>query len=219
MRPTTLATLRTRGTTSSERSDDSSRKSCMPPILRNGRMTMARPMMPMPPIHCRVERHSRIEGGRASSPESTVEPVVVSPEADLEIGVEQAEAGRCRHQRQRPEQRHHEPRHDGEERRIAEAQLERPALGGQHAGAGEQRGDAGVDGKDLRQPVASGQRDQRHRPLARGDREENPAESENGRPNLWQQTPAPSRLGPFPVVRPRKAPESAGPPEDRGYRL
>ena len=43
---------------------------------------MARPTMPMPPIHCSVERHNRIEGGMVSRPVSTVEPVVVSPETD-----------------------------------------------------------------------------------------------------------------------------------------
>ncbi len=52
----------------------------MPPILRNGRMTMARPMMPMPPIHWMVERHNRIDGGSLSRPDSTVAPVVVRPE-------------------------------------------------------------------------------------------------------------------------------------------
>ena len=43
-------------------------------------MTMARPMMPMPPNHCIVERHSRIDVGSVSRPDSTVEPVVVMPE-------------------------------------------------------------------------------------------------------------------------------------------
>ena len=56
------------------------RKSCMPPILRNGRTMMARPMMPRPPSHCTVERHSRIDAGMVSRPDITVEPVVVKPE-------------------------------------------------------------------------------------------------------------------------------------------
>ena len=54
----------------------------MPPTLRNGRMTIARPMMPMPPIHWPVERHSRIDGGMVSRPDMTVEPVVVIPETN-----------------------------------------------------------------------------------------------------------------------------------------
>ena len=43
-------------------------------------MAMPMTMIPMPPIHCRIPRHSRIPGGMSPSPVSTVEPVVVSPE-------------------------------------------------------------------------------------------------------------------------------------------
>ena len=72
--------LRIRGSDFSERSVNSSRKSCMPPILRKGRMTMAKPMMPMPPIHWVVERHSSTERATPSRPTITVAPVVVMPD-------------------------------------------------------------------------------------------------------------------------------------------
>ncbi|MNL27531.1 hypothetical protein D3C87_1491260 [compost metagenome] len=36
--------------------------------------------MPMPPIHCKKVRHTLTDTGSVSSPLSTVEPVVVSPD-------------------------------------------------------------------------------------------------------------------------------------------
>ena len=69
-----------RGRAFSEGSDDSMRKSCMPPTLSMGMTAMAMTMMPTPPSHCRSARHISIPGGAWSSPVITVEPVVVSPD-------------------------------------------------------------------------------------------------------------------------------------------
>ncbi len=69
-----------RGSTLSERSEDSERKSCMPPTRRNGSTAMLMPMMPMPPRPWVSARHRSSPGGSASSPTITVEPVVVRPE-------------------------------------------------------------------------------------------------------------------------------------------
>ena len=54
----------TRGMNLSDRSEFSVRNSCMPPTRRNGSMTSAITTMPTPPIHCRMERHSNMPGGR-----------------------------------------------------------------------------------------------------------------------------------------------------------
>ena len=70
----------TEGSIFSEVSEDSVLNSCMPPMRRNGKITMLMPMMPMPPSHCSSERHSSRPGGAVSSPVITVEPVVVRPE-------------------------------------------------------------------------------------------------------------------------------------------
>ena len=43
-------------------------------------MATAVTMMPMPPIHCSRARQIRMPGGASSSPEITVEPVVVIPD-------------------------------------------------------------------------------------------------------------------------------------------
>ena len=66
----------------SPRSDDSVRKSCMPPTRRTGRMAIAMTMMPMPPNQLSSARHSRTPGGAWSSPTITVPPVVLSPDID-----------------------------------------------------------------------------------------------------------------------------------------
>ncbi len=50
----------------------------LPPIPSSGRIATARTMIPIPPSHCSSQRHKLIEGGSLSSPDSTVEPVVVS---------------------------------------------------------------------------------------------------------------------------------------------
>ena len=64
----------------SPRSEDSVRKSCMPPTRRTGRMAMAMTMMPMPPNQLSSARHNRIPGGAWSRPTITVPPVVLSPD-------------------------------------------------------------------------------------------------------------------------------------------
>jgi hypothetical protein len=43
-------------------------------------MASAMTMMPMPPSHCRIARHSRMPGGAMSRPTMTVDPVVVTPD-------------------------------------------------------------------------------------------------------------------------------------------
>src|SRR3546814_8177895 len=63
-------------------SEDSSLKTDMPPTFRKGRMNMPRATIPMPPSQQRTERQSRMPRGWTSSPEITVEPVVVIPETD-----------------------------------------------------------------------------------------------------------------------------------------
>ena len=55
-------------------------KSCMPPTRSMGRITIAVTMMPIPPIHCRIARQSRIPRGVESRPVMTVAPVVVRPD-------------------------------------------------------------------------------------------------------------------------------------------
>ena len=52
----------------------------MPPIFSIGSTAIAITMMPMPPSHCRIARQIRIPGGAVSSPEMTVDPVVVKPD-------------------------------------------------------------------------------------------------------------------------------------------
>ncbi len=52
---------------------------------------MATTMMPMPPNHCSIERQSSSPSGSASSPENTVEPVVVIPD----IASKKASTGRA----------------------------------------------------------------------------------------------------------------------------
>jgi len=71
-----------RGRNFPEMSELSSSNSCIPPTLSCGRMAMAVTMIPIPPIHCRIARHSKIPRGMSSSPVSTVAPVVVRPEID-----------------------------------------------------------------------------------------------------------------------------------------
>lgn len=43
---------------------------------------MAEAMIPIPPIHCRIARHSSIPGGAWSRPDITVAPVAVMPETN-----------------------------------------------------------------------------------------------------------------------------------------
>src|SRR2546425_1289384 len=50
----------------------------LPPTPSSGRIATARTMMPMPPSHCSSQRQKLIDGGSRSSPDKTVEPVVVS---------------------------------------------------------------------------------------------------------------------------------------------
>jgi hypothetical protein len=56
------------------------RKICIPPIRSSGRNTMATTMIPTPPNHCSIPRHSNSPRGSPSRPEKTVAPVVVSPD-------------------------------------------------------------------------------------------------------------------------------------------
>ena len=75
-----LATLAARGLSLSDLSDDSVWNSFIPPTLRAGSTATAKTMKPTPPSHCSSERHSNMLGAMLSSPESTVEPVVVTPD-------------------------------------------------------------------------------------------------------------------------------------------
>ena len=58
----------------------SARYSAMPPTPSKGRMATASTMMPRPPNQCSACRQRLIDGGNASSPVKTVEPVVVRPD-------------------------------------------------------------------------------------------------------------------------------------------
>ena len=58
------------------------RNSCMPPTCSMGKMATAMTMMPTPPSHWRIARHSRIPGGASSRPTMMVAPVVVTPDMD-----------------------------------------------------------------------------------------------------------------------------------------
>ena len=81
MSETAAAISAARGRTFSEElSEDSSLKSCMPPTPRSGQIAIAVTIIPIPPIHCRMARHIKKPGGRPSSPDTTVAPVVVRPE-------------------------------------------------------------------------------------------------------------------------------------------
>ena len=82
MPPIKAAIWVARGRIFSDLSEDSRRKSCIPPTRSMGRTASAVTMMPMPPIHCRMERHSRTPGGMSSSPVRIVAPVVVRPDVD-----------------------------------------------------------------------------------------------------------------------------------------
>ena len=61
-------------------SNASARKICIPPTLSSGRNTIATTIIPIPPNHCKIPLHKRIPFGRSSSPDKTVEPVVVTPD-------------------------------------------------------------------------------------------------------------------------------------------
>ncbi len=52
----------------------------MPPMRSSGRKTIATTMIPMPPNHCSIERHSSSPRGMVSRLVNTVEPVVVRPD-------------------------------------------------------------------------------------------------------------------------------------------
>ena len=54
--------------------------SCMPPTPSSGSTASAMTMIPSPPSQCSTCRQKFSDGGRSSSPVSTVEPVVVSPD-------------------------------------------------------------------------------------------------------------------------------------------
>ncbi len=69
-----------RGMTFSDQSEDSVWNRRMPPTRSNGRIATAMPMKPIPPSQCRIERHINRPGEALSSPDSTVEPVVVMPD-------------------------------------------------------------------------------------------------------------------------------------------
>ncbi len=53
---------------------------CRPPIPSSGRIATASTTTPMPPIQCMKVRQKLIDNGRLSRPDSTVDPVAVSPE-------------------------------------------------------------------------------------------------------------------------------------------
>ncbi len=53
---------------------------CEPPTPSSGRMATTSTRMPMPPIHTSRWRQMLIDSGRLSRPDSTVAPVVVSPD-------------------------------------------------------------------------------------------------------------------------------------------
>ena len=63
-------------------SEDSVRKSCIPPTFRKGRTDSAMTMIPIPPSHCRSARHRRMPGGASLRFVRIVEPVVVMPDMD-----------------------------------------------------------------------------------------------------------------------------------------
>ena len=52
----------------------------MPPERSQGRIAIAMTMIPTPPSHWIRARHKRMLCGMVSSPTSTVEPVVVTPD-------------------------------------------------------------------------------------------------------------------------------------------
>ena len=63
-------------------SEDSVEKSCIPPILNNGRMASAITMIPNPPYQCNIPRHNKIPRGFSARFEMTVAPNVVNPDID-----------------------------------------------------------------------------------------------------------------------------------------
>src|SRR5262245_42025554 len=75
-----LAICDTRGSTFSERSENSLRKSCIPPIFIIGITVNAITMIPIPPTHCKSARHNTIPEEEKSMPRMTEAPVVVNPE-------------------------------------------------------------------------------------------------------------------------------------------
>ncbi len=69
----------TRGSIFSDLSEDSVLKSCIPPIFNIGRTAIAMTIIPIPPIHCKTERQSKMPGGALSKLVIIVAPVVVRP--------------------------------------------------------------------------------------------------------------------------------------------
>ncbi len=58
----------------------SATKSCIPLMLKKGRMAMVNTMMAKPPTHCVMLRHRRMSLGTASILAKMVAPVVVKPD-------------------------------------------------------------------------------------------------------------------------------------------
>ena len=61
-------------------SENSVRKSFIPPTFIAGRTAIAMMMNPIPPIHCRIERQRRTDLGMDSTSGITDAPIVVSPD-------------------------------------------------------------------------------------------------------------------------------------------
>ena len=59
-----------------------------------GRKISATTMIPSPPSHCSIERHSSRPGGILSNPTSTVVPVVVRPDIDSNRALVQPRSGK-----------------------------------------------------------------------------------------------------------------------------
>ena len=77
--------LRARGMALSDHSDDSVLNNLMPPTRKKGKMAIAIPIIPTPPIQFKSERQSKISLGNLSNPDMTEEPVVVMPDTPSKI--------------------------------------------------------------------------------------------------------------------------------------
>ena len=137
-------------------------------------------MMPRPPIHCSRWRQKLSEGGSASRPVSTVEPVVVRPDIASKKPPVKDQARQRHEQRQGRGRRQQQPAERHQQEAVARLELAPHALGGRgderQAGAGGEHGSE----QELRpQAVAEPHRARQRRQT--GEREGCEQESEDVR--------------------------------------
>src|SRR5580700_4340456 len=118
----------------------------MPPTPSSGSTASAMTMMERPPNHSSACRHRFTEGGRASRPTSTVEPVVVRPDMASKYAAVKLRWGSakcCGRRQQQPAERH-------QQKAVARLQLAAEAPGRRGEDEAHRGGDRGR-GEELRE--------------------------------------------------------------------